>query len=310
MNGVGELRLFTANNEQCPEFQESEEKTFGAFSDVTSIYAGTMTKPLPIGGFKWVTDSVPLDQILSTPADSAVGYYVEVDLRYPQNLHDIHNDFPLAPEKRVVEAKWLSSYQLATTVAKPNQAKVPKLLETLWDKLHYTCHYENLKFYHSQGLQIVKLHRVLQFQQKCWMRPYIDLNTERRKAAKDDFEKSFYKLMSNAVFGKTMENLRHRISLQMVRKEEEAQKLTKKFTFKKFTIFTPNLTAVTLQKTSVFWNKPTYVGAAILEPSKLVLYRFHYEQMKKFYGDRIKLLYKDIDSLIYKIVNDNFYDDI
>ncbi len=310
VNGVGELRLFTANNDLCPEFQESEEKTFGAFFDVTSMYAGTMTKPLPIGGFKWVTDSVTLEQILSTPADSAVGFYVEVDLRYPEDLHDIHNDFPLAPEKRVVETKWLSSYQHATIVGKMNPGKVPKLLETLWDKSHYTCHYENLKFYHSQGLEIVKLHRVLQFEQKCWMRPYIDLNTKRRKAAKDDFEKSFYKLMSNAVFGKTMENLRNRITIQMVREENEAQKLTKKFTFKKFTIFTPNLTAVTLRNSSVFWNKPTYVGAAILELSKLVLYRFHYEQMKQFYGERIKLLYKDTDSLVYKIVANNFYEDM
>ena len=131
INGVGELRHFTANNPHLNTFDPSQKTTFGAFYDVTSLYAGTMQKMMPRGNYTWNSE-ITVKQILETPESSKIGYFVEVDLKYLQHLHDLHNGLPLAPEKRSIRSSWLSPFAQSFGV-KPN--KTPKLIETLLDEL-------------------------------------------------------------------------------------------------------------------------------------------------------------------------------
>ena len=161
-------------------------------------------------GDEWCTE-VSLSEILATPADSPFGFFVEVDLEYPPAIHDVHNYVPLAPEKLKIPINWRSDY--ANSFGFNVASAAEKLVETLLDKHRYICHYKNLKFYVHHGLKVTKLHRIVKFQQSKWLGAYISKNTKMRKQASNDFQKKFCKLMSNACFGKTMENLRRRGSL-------------------------------------------------------------------------------------------------
>ena len=140
--------------------------------------------------------------IADHPADSREGYILEVDLEYPEELHETHNAYPLAPERMVVRKEWMSEYQHGLTGA---GAEVEKLVPNLRNKSRYVLHYRNLQLYLSLGLRLKKIHRALAFEQSPWMEPYIGMNTELHNLATNDFENDLYKLMNNSVFGKTME---------------------------------------------------------------------------------------------------------
>ena len=154
-----------------------------------------MQKEMPVGRYKWCTE-ITLSEILSTPADSCFGNFVEVHFAYPAEVHDVHNDLPLAPEKIKVPTEWRSDY--AISVGLNVGSSTEKLLEALLEKTHYICHYENLKFYLKHSLKVKKLQRVVEFQQSKWLGAYIAKNTTIRKQASNDFENFFFKLMSNA----------------------------------------------------------------------------------------------------------------
>mgnify|MGYP001794753848 CR=1 FL=1 len=158
----------------------------------------------------------------------------------------MHNDYPLAPENVKV-------------------GKVSKLISNLNDKEKYTLHYKKLKFYESQGLEITKIHRGVTFEESDWMAPYIELNTNLRMKAENEFEKDFFKLMNNVVYGKTMENVRNRVDIRLVTSKEEAKKLTYKPNFSHFTIYHKRLAAVHMLRKKVVLSKPTYVGFTVLE---------------------------------------------
>ena len=139
---------------------------------------------------------------------SPIGYFFEVDLDYPDELHELLNDYPLAPEKRAVSSDMLSKY--CKKIAEKYEIKVgdvKKLIPNLGNKTKYVLHYKNLQLYLSLGMKLTKIHRVLKFKQSDWMKKYIDFNTKKRMHAANDFDISFFKLMINSVYGKTMENL-------------------------------------------------------------------------------------------------------
>ena len=182
---------------------------------------------------------------------------------------------------------------------------VPKLVPNLQDKTKYVVHYRNLKQYLALGMKLTKIHRVLVFQQSPWLRTYIDFNTDKRKHAANDFEKDFYKLMNNSVFGKTMENLRKRINVKLVNNKTKLSKLIASPSFDYFHIVSENLAAVNMKKTKLYLNRPIYVGFSILDLSKALMYQFHYEYMKPKYGCNAKLLFTDTDSLCYEIKTDD-----
>lgn len=131
-----------------------------------------------------------------------------------------------------------------------------------------------------------------------------------RKAAKNDFEKDFYKLINNSVFGKTMENLRKRVDIQLIHRERRLLKVTAKPGFKSFKIFNDDLASVELTKQKLVLNRPIYVGFSILEMSKVLMYDFHYNHIKSTYGEKAKLLFTDTDSLCYNIIKEYLYKDL
>ena len=159
----------------------------------------------------------------------------------------------------------------------------------------------------EKGLTVKRLYRVLHFDQNCWLGNDISKNTNLRKQAKTDFDKNFFKLLSDACFDKTMENLRNRRQTKFFSTEPKAKTCTLKPTFLNFQIIHDSLVSVNFTQSSIFLNKPTPVGAAILDLSKSVLYKFHYNEMKPKFGDSLKVVYKDTDSLLYRIETDHLY---
>ena len=155
-----------------------------------------------------------------------------------------------------------------------------------------------------------QVHRGIEFYQSTWMKLYIDKNTEFRKNAKNDFEKDFFKLMINSIFGKTIENIRKRQNVKLVDDEKKAFKISLKPNFDRATIFDENLVAIHMKKTEVYFNKPIFVGQAILDISKTHMFDFHYNYIKKNYGDKAELLMTDTDSLMYLIQTDDVFKDI
>lgn len=301
-------RYAKANNPLIPDFNPNYPNNYIMYLDANNLYGWAMSQPLPTGNFRWA--SADEDTIRNLPADSPTGCILEVDLEYPAELHDMHNDYPLAPESLEVQDEWLSPYQKQLLGDK--LTKIKKLVPNLMNKTTYVVHYRNLQLYLSLGMRLTKIHRVLAFDQRAWMQPYIRMNTDLRKEAKSDFEKDLYKLMNNSVFGKTMENLRMRVDVKLVRAHEETKlrKLIAKPSFDRQKIFDHDLAALHMFKDKLYLNRPVYVGMSILDLSKLLMYDFFYNKMKRQYGDRVSLLYTDTDSLLMQIQTNDVYKDI
>ena len=208
-------RYGNANNKYMKEYDEKAPSKYIMYLYANNLYGWAMSQYLPTGNFKWMTDKeISKIDLGKYKADGKKGLILEVDLEYSQELHDIHNDYPVAPEKVKVSNNMLSAY-CKKIVEKYNISigLVSKLIPTLRDKKEYVLHCRNLQLYLDLGLKIKKVHRVLKFDKSPWLKQYIDFNTEKRKHAKNSFEKDFFKLMNNSVFGKTMETYANRLML-------------------------------------------------------------------------------------------------
>ena len=185
----------------------------------------------------------------------------------------MHNDYPVCLEKVKVSDDMLSGYcKKIAEKYKISVGLVSKLIPTLRDKKEYVLHYHNLQLYLDLSLKIKNVHRVLKFDQSPWLKQYIDFNTEKQKHAKNSFEKDFFKLMNNSVFGKTMENLWKRVDVRLVTDEKKLDKLTSKPTYVSSKIFNENLMAVYKVKETLTLNRPAYVGMCIPDLSKTLMY--------------------------------------
>ncbi|KAL4142621.1 hypothetical protein QTP88_005046 [Uroleucon formosanum] len=285
-------RYSKANNKYMGDkFKKKEESIFLQYLDANNLYGWAMSKYLPTGDFKWV-DNVNNFDVMNISDKSCKGYILEVDLFYPKELHDMHSDFPLAPERHF------------------DNKQLPKLLTTLYDKKKYIIHYETLKLYINLGLKIEKIHRVLEFSQSPWLKSYIDFNTNLRSEAKNEFEKEYFKLMNNSVYGRTMMNVRNHVDIRLCSNGSTVEKLITKPNFDRRTIFTENLAAVHMKRTQISFKQPIYIGMCVLDLSKMLMYDFYYNIIKKKYGNRVRLLYTDTDSLILEIKTNDFYQDI
>ena len=188
--------------------------------------------------------------------------------------------------------------------------RVEKLVPNLKDKKGYVVHIKALDQALKHGLKLKKVHRVIEFQQSKWMKAYIMLNTRLRKDAKNEFEKDFFKLMNNSVFGKTMENIRNHKDMKLVTSDKKYLKYVMKPNFKDGHPFSKHLFAVEMGKREITMNKPVYLGQAIFDISKTLMYEFHYDYMRPKYGRKVSLCYMDTDNFVYEIGTEDFYRDI
>ena len=304
-----------ANNKYMGEqHDETKPSSYITYLDANSLYGLAMTQKLPMGELKWCKKMLTEDRIKEWDDDDNFGYILDVDLEYPVELHDEHLDYPLAPENVFVRENMLSEYQRGLyrhfyNDKDPKDEKTPKLILNLNDKENYVVHIRTLKFYLNKGMKLKKVHRMVKFQQRCWLKPWVDFNTQKRKEAKSDFEKDLFKLMSNAVYGKTMENVRNHIEFELVKTPERMQKCINNPNYQGSHIINESLTGVQKTKTVLKLNKPIYIGQAILDISKHHMYSFFYEVAKKRYGKDVKLLYTDTDSHVMHIHTEDVYKD-
>ncbi len=270
-------------------YVESDDKTKILYIDATNLYGWAMSQNIPYGGFKFVrkNDShfFPIEKILATEDDSEIGYFVECDLKYPDSIKFKTINFPLAPVKRKVEYEELSDYQKETFGE--NFAPQEKLICDWKDKKNYLVHYRLLKFYLRMGMKVEKIHRIIQFNQKPWLKEYIEFNTNKRSKATTDFEKDFFKLLNNAFYGKTMENVRGRINIDFIEndKTEEILKRQSKLTLKTISKNFGLFSVFHYLKNQVKFDKPIYLGFTVLELSKLLMYEMYYDVLQPFFGE-------------------------
>ena len=302
----------TANNPLVEGYDDSKPTNYLMYLEANNLYGWAMSQKLPEKEFDWMTNA-QLEEfdVMLIPDDSETGYILEVDLFYPPEIHDEHNYLPVAPESRAISDEELSPYSqhLREKIQLKGQPH-KKLIPNLDDKTKYVLHYRNLKHYLKLGLKLKKIHRGVEFHQSFWLKQYISMNTEKRKQANNSFEKDFYKLMNNSIFGKTMENVRGRKNIELVHTEKRMKQVAAKANFTSFTIFNSDLVAAHCLKSTILLNKPIFVGFAILDLSKLLMYDFHYGYIKNKYGSDAELCFTDTDSLMYDIKCENIYQDM
>ena len=282
-------RYASANNKYMGDlYDPNKESSYLQYLDANNLYGWVMSQLLPTGNFRWV--NINPSQIHTLATSKIKGYLLEVDIRYPTELHDSHNDLPFMCERVEING-------------------VEKLVPNLRDKKNYVIHIRALDQALRHGLVLEHIHRAIGFSQSDWMKPYIDFNTQLRTLTTNDFEKDFFKLMNNSVLGKTMENIRKHRFVKLVTTEEKYLKTVMKPNFKSGVLFGENLVECEMGKSKVVMKKPVYLGQAILDLSKIVMYKFHYDYMKPKFKDP-QLCYMDTDSLIYNIKTEDFYADI
>ena len=241
-----------------------------------------MSQKLPVNSFKWVKNTSKIDEefIENYDEDSDKGYILEVDVKYSRKLHDLHSDLPFLPKRMKID-------------------KCKKLVCNLRNKKKYGVHIRSLKQALNHGLKLQKVHRIIEFNQEAWLKNYINMNTELRKIVKNGFEKDFFKLMNNAVFGKTMENVRKHRDIKLVTTDKKERKLVSEPNYHTMNYISEDLSIIEMKRTKAKTNKPIYLGLSILEISN-----------KSKYGNNVKLCYMDTDSFIMNIKTEDFYKDV
>ena len=271
------------------DYDSSKESSYIQYLDANNLYGAAMSEKLPMNAFKWVNDIFEVNEkfVNSYNKNSDKGYILEVDVDYPSKLHKFHSDMPFLPERIIID-------------------KTKKLVCNLHDKKNYVVHISVLKLALDHGLKLRKVHRVIEFNQKAWLKEYIDVNTELRKNAANDFEKYFFKLMNNAVFGKTMENMRKHRDIKLVRTDKKRNKLVSEANYHTMKLIDDNLAIIEMKKVKVKMNKPIFLGLCILEISKIIMYEFWYDYVKNKYGNKVRLCYTNTDSFVINIKTNNF----
>ena len=271
-----------------------------------------MSEKLPTGNFRWLNEEdVSKFDVIKEDVDGETCYILEVDLEVPSNVHDVHNDYPLAVENKMIQEYQLSPYNKKFLEMNKEKFKsTKKLCPDLKHKYNYVCSLRNLQFFIVQGLVLVKIHRILASDQSDFLKPYIDFNSSKRQLSCSKFESDFFKLCNNSIYGKTIEDLRKRSKVDIVKDATRARKLTTRPQFKGFHMLDENITVVQSMKSKIVLNKPITCGFMVLENAKYIMGKFWYTVLKPKYGENIKLLLSDTDSFIYAVYTEDGYQDL
>ena len=291
-------RYSKANHKYLPDYDKSKVSKFLIYWDFNSMYAYAMTKKMPYSDFRWATEEQikEIEHLIKNGAyDDIPPCTLSVDLSHDEKNRDKEAIFTMCPEVVEVEG-------------------VKKLCHNLNDKEDYVVHHRIFKKYLKEGMIVKKVNRVLLYKEKAWMKSYIEFCVEeRRKAdlAGNEFLKEFWKLMCNAVFGKSMENVRNRVNFKLVNSHKQLQKEMNKPTFKEAYTYHPGLlVGVKFSKTAIKLDKPIYTGQCILDESKLMMYEFLYDYVFPKWGvDNVRVCMTDTDSVLLEIKTDDLYKD-
>ena len=232
-------RCAKANNKYMKSYNNNEESSYIQYLDANDLYGWAMSKILPVNGFKWTDNNETVEPsakhvineefIKNYNENDKKGYLLEVDIKYPKKLHNLHSDLPFLPERMEIN-------------------KCKKLACNLYDKKKYVVHINSLNQALNHGLKLKKIHRIIEFNQKGWLKPYIDMNTELRKLVRNDFEKDLFKLMNNSVFGKTMENIRKHRDVKFVTTDKKRSKLVSEPNFHAMNLISEDLSIIKMKK--------------------------------------------------------------
>ena len=280
------------------------------YIDANNLYGHSMSELLPYDEIKF-DNNVNLEDILNTPDDSNIGYFIEIDLKYPDNIKEKTKNFPFAPENKKINPNNFNDYM--KEIKPDTYIQTSKLICDWSDKKNYLIHYRMLKFYVRHGMIVDKVHNIISFKQSKWLEEYITFNTQKRNKAKNDFEKDFYKLLNNAFYGKTMENVRNRLKIKFIKKDDHREiiKQQSKLTFNGIHKSYENCDSYTFKQNEVLMDKPIYLGFAVLELSKLHMYETYYDKLQTYFGqENVQLHYMDCDSFVLSIETENIINDL
>ena len=252
-------------------YVRSDENKKILYIDANNLYGHSRSEYLPYDEIK-IDQNVKLEDILNTSDESDIGYFVDVDLKYPDNIKEKTKYFPFAPVNRKINTDNFNEYMKEI---KPDTYTQTKKLICDWsNKKNYLIHYRMLKFYVRHGMIVDKVHEIISFKQSRWLESYINFDTQKRNQAVNDFEKDFYKLLNNAFYGKAMENVRNRLKIKFLKKDNYRKKIEyqSKLTFTGIHKSYENCDSYTIKQNEVLMDKPISLGFTVLELSKLIMY--------------------------------------
>jgi hypothetical protein len=292
------------------------EFTWLYYVDANNLYGHSMCKSLPVSGFTWLAPAeLTLEAVSKTLVewsdDADSGCILEVDLEYPEGLHERHDQFPLAPVGRPILEEELSEYSRGLQPGKI-QSTSAKLVAGFGDRVRYPLHIGALQFYLKQGLVLKAVHRGFKFKQSKWMAVFIEFNTEMRKQAITDSLRNLFKLMNNACFGKTMENVRGRVGIRWCATLKHFLKLCAKPEFKRVLpgFGSENVRMLEMSVRRVKLNKPIYSGVTVLDWSKVHMANFYHNVLYPKFADRMELIMPDTDSFLLGIQSPDLYTEL
>lgn len=310
--GISQIshRYSKANNPYLKGYDPQQPHKYILYFDANNLYGYCMTLPLPVSApVKVDVEITDVKEFINKIDEYGTeGYNFLVDLHIPEKLHDYYNDYPPAPEHIKVTKEEISKYNRELSM--DGVTLTSKLLCTLKDKIEYYVDFRYLKSMINNGVEVMKVHEVHKFRMEPFLKEYIDYNNKKRAEAKSEAEKNYFKLANNAIFGKTIENVRKRKDFKLACTEEEHEKQVSSYRCKGFGKFNDDMYWTNMSKKTVKLDKPIQIGFSILNLSKKVMFDYYYDNLKPKYGDKIKLLATDTDSFIFEVETDDFYKDM
>ena len=280
------------------------------YIDANNLYGHSMSQYLPYDEIKF-DNNINLEDIINTSDDNDIGYFVEVALKYPDKIKEKSKNFPFAPVNKKINTNDFKDYM--KEIKPDTYMQSSKLICDWSDKKNYLIHYRMFKFYVRHGMVVDKIHNVISFKQSRWLEKYINFNTQKRNQAVNDFEKDFYKLLNNAFYGKTMENVRNRLKIKFVKKDDYREIVNQQsnLTFNGIHKSYEKCDSYTFKQNEVLMDKPIYLGFTVLELSKLLMYETYYDKLQPYFGqENLQLHYMDTDSFVLSVNTKKIFKDL